>query len=248
MAAFGIIVSNPGSEWVVTSETFLPAYLGRATYVSTTQATHAGAVTGAGGFSTYTFTFAGPIVPVLPLAPGYRGVIYSVVQAGSTWTIKVSYSDGTQHSDTTQGDFTMYVQSAPPAVFVFGIPATPAGAYGLTIYTGAGQLAADLSRFPLMLAAHATLAIGSNSVSGLPSLTLPGLVGRSTDYASIGGPSGTPSLFRVRTRMSCWAYAGGTLSRLWDTRRLFTTDDPGSDIVARLDLVNVWLTECSGLP
>jgi hypothetical protein len=245
--AFGLQIVNPSGELVLSSDAYLPVYLGRATLVSTTQPTSSGGSTGigSGGISTFTFSYSGQIIPVLQLPPGALGGIYKCSQAGSTWTILASFTDGAQISDAGLASFSMYLQ-APPTVFVFGFVNSLGGSFGAAIYNAAGQLTGDLTRRPLIVRQHASLAAGATSFSLVGGIVSPGIIGRLTDYQGTGGPTGVPELFRVAQHNAFLRNSGDALTRVWDRRRLSNT---GIDtILTRSDRLEVWVAETNGLP
>ena len=246
--AFGIKITNPSGELVLSSDTYFPVYLGRATFVSTTQPSGVGSAstgTGTGGHSTLTFSYAGQIVPVLVLPSGFRGAIYACTQVGSTWTISASYTDGSTVTDLTSPAASMYIQSAP-TVFVFGFPLSLGGAYGMAIYNAAGALVGDLTRQPLVIRQRVFIPAAVNTAS-VPALTLPGIVGRATDTQINAFPTGVPEISRVLYRNTIFSITGTTMTRNLDRRLLRNTGIDGGDIT-NINATNLWLVECSGLP
>lgn len=247
---FGLKIVNPSGEVVLSSDTYFPVYLGRATLVSTTQPTAVGSSstgTGTGGSSTLTFTYAGQIVPVLGLPAGRNGMILGCSRSGSTWTIRVSHSDGASITDITSPAFQMLVQSTP-TVYVFGFPTSIGGTFGGAIWDAAGNLIGDLTRQPLFVRQRLLLASGASTATVLP-LTSPGIVGRSTDTDILGAPTAIPEVLRFLYRNSIFSIAGTTLTRTFD-RRLLKNAATGTspDIGGRLDKLPLFLVECAGLP
>lgn len=243
---YGIRITNPIGELVLSSDTYFPVYLGMATFVSTTQAVGTGSAstgTGTGGFSTLTFNYAGQIVPVLGLPPGFRGAINQVTLSGSTWTIKVSYTDGSQNSDLSSPAFGMHIQAAP-TVYVFGFPTALGGTYGLAIYNASGVLVGDLTRQPLVI--RQRVALPENVITGtVTPLTLPGIAGRATDTELTSVVTGVPDIYRVLARNTIFGISGTAINRYWDRRKLKNSAEPEG--VFRLDALTLWLVECSGL-
>jgi hypothetical protein len=245
--AHGIRILNPSGEIVLSSDTYFPVYLGKATVQSTTQPSAVGNATtgtGTGGASFCTFNYAGQIVPVLALPPGYSGAIFQCTQSGSTWTMKVSYSDGSTINDVTSPAAAMRIQF-PPEVFVFGFPTSLGGTWGGAIWRADGSLVGDLTRRPLMVAQRVHLPQIVNSVS-VTALTKPGIVGRAMDTVQVANPTGTPNVLRVLRSGTIFAITGTTLARVSDRRKLQNTGGEAGDF-SRKDAVNLWLTECAGL-
>lgn len=248
--AFGLQIINPSGELVLSDNAYFPCYFGTATFVSTTQPVGVGSfATGSatGGFSTLTFTYAGQIIPVLALPTGRRGSIMSCTQVGSTWTIRVSHTDGTTLTDGALPTVNMYVQTTP-TVHVFGFPTSLAETFGGAIWNASGQLRGDFSRRPLLIAQRAVLPAATVSLSGIGALTIPGIAGRATDSDIVGSITGTPDVYRLIYRNSIFSVGGGFLNRHWDKRKQQLEDDiGGSEANARMDSTALWLVECNGL-
>lgn len=170
-------VNNPGGALVVNRDGLGLNFLGRATYVSTTQATgSAGTLAGReNGYSTFTFTSSALIVPVVELKSGCVVRMLTCLRSGSTWTIKVYCGNSTLDS------FGFATQEACE-VYIFG-RFTSAGGIGMKLRDNSGVLThvfTDSDGPPLWVRSRVTEAGGSidtSTVRGIPSLAKPAAVG-----------------------------------------------------------------------
>lgn len=194
--AYGLSIENPSGKLVLSSDGIIPGYLGKATLSSVTQNDTTNA-----GFSTYTFSHAGPIIPVVKLQSTRQTFLQSYTQSGSTWTIIV-YNGGSPSIDN--GFDTQYSTD----VYVWGLPVSVSG-YGGAIYDGSGNLKGDLLKRPLDIKAR--IDWDSSTVSGsISGITTPGIIGSLSDWQRAVTGSGT---FVVRINAASWNYSSGTLSR-----------------------------------
>jgi hypothetical protein len=246
--AFGILINNPSGEMVLSSDTYFPVYLGKATVVSTVQPFGSGTAatgTGNGGYSTCSFNYAGQIVPVLKLAPGHKGTIYSCTQSGSTWTIRASYTNGSQVTDLNSPTNGMFLQTAPE-IFVFGFVTSLGGSYGAAIYNSSGVLVGDLTRRPLILKQRMNLPVNTTSAAVNTPAVVPGVLGRCFDTSVTGGPTGIPEIYRLAYSQYIFSCSSTTFARGLDRRKIMNTgaDNPHPDSIRGVD---VWLVELNGL-
>lgn len=174
--AFGIQCTNGSNELTLSSDAYLFGYLGKATFVSSTPWS-GDAISSQAGYSTWTFTSAGPIVCAIGLrASGQMGAtILNISQSGSTWTINV-VDLATTTSGPSGGDTVYYNQRTDSDIYVFGIPAS-LPAWGMALYNASGALVADLSRRPLAPLARIAMSSASVVDQTIPTPTKPAIVG-----------------------------------------------------------------------
>jgi hypothetical protein len=209
---FGLQCNNiTTGELTLSSEAFLFGYLGKATFVSSTSWS-GDSISSQAGFSTWTFTSAGPIVCAIGLkASGQTGaVITNISQSGSTWTIQV-LDLATTTSGPSGGDTVYYDQRTDSDIYVFGFPSS-LPAMGMALYNAAGVLTADLSRRPL--APLARIAMSSSSIvdQTIPTPTKPAIVGYpkfTRNVVSSGHGGFTPWLSVGYTGV--WEWNGSTI-------------------------------------
>jgi len=234
--AYGLQIVNPSGELVLSSETYFPVYLGKATLSGSVVAP----TTTLGGYSLYTFTYSGQILPVLKLDSTKRGTIISYSQAGSTWTIKVSFRDT---STNAQGFFTQYLAE----VFVFGFPTSLGGTWGGAIYDASGNLVGDLTRAPMLVASRVSWATSGATATYSESITVPGVLGRAVDYRVRSFPHA--SLVDSLYEMSTFRLGTGSVIRDYDLRRRINNQAAGDaeSPTERLGALDLWLIELNGL-
>ena len=165
---------NGASELTFSSDARTPAYLGQPTFVSTTQSVFDGVDTYDAGFSTFTITYTGQIIPAVKLVNTYTTRIVSCTQSGSVWTIHVD------HGTTLDADG--FVTQTLPTVYVFGFPVSLVGTVGIAIYDASGVLRCDLSRRPLWFTDRLPFPASSTGVTIGTARTVPAIVGNSSDF------------------------------------------------------------------
>ena len=171
---YGLRIVNPTNELVITTDSYTLGYLGKATFMSTTQA-----ASGSGGFSSFTIDSPGAPVPVIEMVDGSCGNVESVTSAGGlAWTIDVS------HGDPTVKNSTGFMTQTAPVVHVWGFPSGPAQSeYGLMLYRDDGTVCADLSKRPFKVFKRINFGAGNGLCDGLVGIPARiGIVGRLADY------------------------------------------------------------------
>lgn len=186
---YGMTARNTSGELTFSSDGMVFGYIGKATNTAVAQAGTSG-VDDFAGYSTYTITWAGAIIVVLPLEINKPVALRSVSQSGSTWTITVHHGTG---SLDAQG---FNVESAVD-VFVFGAPTSVSG-WGAAIRNSAGTLTGDLSRRPLFFNQLIDFTSGQITAT-IGSYTKPAFIGYEPSLIvttqNVGGP--TPWLNRI---------------------------------------------------
>lgn len=234
--SYGITAINGSDELVLDDESFLPFYLGKATFGSTTAP-----VFDAGGFSTYTITSATQIIPVVELASGMQAAIIDYSQAGSTWTINVDASTVGSALDARG-----FAAQVAPVVHVYGLPTTPSG-FGVGLFDSAGVTRVDLVRRPFAIARRVSFGTGAGLSSTFAAgVSRPGVMGTLRDYyatSTISGPR-----FDIRTFASVISMSGTTQLRRAQDLRTRVLEDAGRANVSILPAAFVLLCELAGLP
>lgn len=203
-------IENPGASLVFSSDGLMPGYLGKATYQSTT------APDGTfHGYSTYTFSYSGSIVPVLKLVSGrntaFRGMSYSA----GVWTITV-YHGGTPVD--ANGFETQYVAD----VYVWGVPVSVSG-FGLSIYDASGNLAGDLTKRPLIIGQKINWSNATFSEAVSASIVTPGIIGCTNDWKR--EVLGSGPTWEVNFLSGVWTLSTGTLNRNFARIQHYPTED-----------------------
>lgn len=164
--SYGMSCSNNNGELTLSSDGVLFGYIGKASWVSTTQPTATLA-----GYSTYTIDWPGSILPAAAIATNLGGaLILGYSRSGSTWTIDVYHSSG---STNAQG---LWLQSAT-TVYVWGMPVSVSG-YGAALYNASGALSADLTRQPLFFKSRYEFAAYSTDLA-MTGVSTPAVIGTS---------------------------------------------------------------------
>lgn len=236
--SYGLRITNPSGELVISSDAKLLSYLGKATRTSTAQATSS-----LGGSSTYTFTYAGLIVPALKLSTTQRGTVFSMSQAGSTWTIKVSWWTTTAPLDANG----FRTQNTNAEVFVYGFPLTRAADYGMLLFDSGGNLAADLTRRPLIVKERRSFSAGVNSVALAGAATMPALLGRTYDLTIIASPVGSGLQSDFSFQASGFGLSGGSLVRTPEQRRFQRANTENFSPGSHLGAADFWIVDVQGL-
>jgi hypothetical protein len=172
---YGLKITNPGNELVLSSDAKGLYCLGKGVQQSLTQPS--GNAIGANpgricGRGVYRFTgHPGPLMLAVDLPAGKNVGLVGVVSAGTnTWDAYVYCGD------PTTADAYGFEQQSAVDVWAFGIPAAPsAESYGLRIWDASGNLSWDLTRQPLFAAGYLGGAPGTPRT--LPSLSRPVMVG-----------------------------------------------------------------------
>lgn len=208
---YGLQCFNPTSgELTLSADAYLFGYLGKATFVSTTNWS-GDSLDSQCGYSVYTFTSAGPIVCAVGLkASGQEGVaIIGMTQSGSTWNITVLDLALTT-SGPSGGDTDYYDQRTSSDIYVFGIP-TSVPPFGAAFYNASGDLVADLSRVPLAPLVRVAMSSSSVTTQTIPSVTKPAIVGYPAYKRNVvsGGHGGTTPFLAVGYT-GVWQWNGST--------------------------------------
>lgn len=234
--SYGIRAVNGSDELVLDDEGYLPAYLGTATFVSTTAQDF-----NDGGLSTYTIVSSTQIIPVIELSSTTQAAIVSYSQSGSTWTILVTASTVGAALDT-RGFANQIVRT----VHVYGLPSTPTG-WGVALFDGAGVPRADLTRRPFAIARRVTFGTSAGLSSTFAAgIARPGIMGTLRDFYATSTASGIR--FDIRTYSSVLSMSGTTQLQRVQDQRLRTLEDAGSASVSILPAAFVLLCELAGLP
>lgn len=239
---YGIQCVNNSGELTISSDAYTFCYLGKATLSSVTH--YAGTVdSSAAGYSVWTFNSSGPIIAALGLGAS-QGCIAGISQSGSTWTITViDYGAGSE--GPAGAGYSYGVPRSDSDVYVFGLP-TVGGlpTYGVALYNASGVVTADLSKIGLVPKARASLATGSSTITGLPALTKPAIVGSPSYQRFDSTHSG--SFWINEMFLGLWSYSGTTLSR---GIVLQSHEKDATSITARTIVfpTNVLLIEANGL-
>ena len=246
MSSFGLRVHNPSQELCVASDSITPAYLGKATFVSTTQP-GTSLISSLSGFSTYTFTYAGSfLVPIVPLptcagagVTGCSAIIASCTNVGSAWTITVHNSTG---SLNTVG---FDVEVAPSAVYCFGQPVSSSG-FGLNIYDASANLVADLRLRQITIVKRASLAAAATQFT-MPAVTTPGVIGVPTDTSTSNVVVGPNWRNRYSHRGWRWDTTGGFLQRALYQYDL-ELEGASAGTTNAINAIDALIVELNGLP
>lgn len=235
--AYGITCYNDGGQLTLSAESITYGYIGKATYASTVPAGTDPTIA-YNGYTTYTITWAGPILVALPVLTGATTSLLGTSQVGSTWTIQVFCSGGTVDSFG-------FDSQRIAEVFVFGKPVSVSG-YGMALYNAASQLTCDLSRRPLATGQFVSFT-ATEVLKPLTGYTKPAFIGGdTTEVTSTAGPTG--GLWTNRERAGGWLWdSGGTqLSRpSYQTARI-REDMAYTNTTTRWP-VDVIIIEASGL-
>lgn len=249
--SYGLRITNPNSEFVVSSDANGLYCVGRASLFSLVGPS-GDATSGAGrnmGYVIYRISHPGNIVPVLDLPLGMRVGIQSVTQvATGVWDIKIfaetspdAYDFGTQNNI---------------AVWAFGVPVSILGSYGLALYNGAGVLTHDFSRdnplYPRGYAAGPPPAVNfaAGSAVAIPSLTRPVALGFPMGMEEGGG---TINFNRAFHRNSLYGWQRDSATAIYQRRTTKFRNEvlgPDQDIAVTQDAatVSTFILEGSGLP
>lgn len=245
MSYYGIQCNNISTgELTLSSEAYTFGYLGKATlyqlnhYSSDTLSSQA-------GYTVWTFTSSGPIIAALGVGSSDGpGRITDIIKVDSTtWHIFVEQYTSSTEGPTGTAAATYGVPSSTSNVYVFGLPTT-LPAYGVALYNSAGLLTGDMSKIPLQVAAKVSLDTSTSTVTGLPSLTKPAIVGfpNCQRFDSVNHGS-----YHINTTyVGLWGYSSGSLARgmvLYSTEQ----DDAGTTPRTILTATNGMVIEANGL-
>lgn len=204
---YGIQCVNDSGELTLSADAFTFAYLGKATYVSTTTAHNTSSFASTSGFSTYHFTYAGPIVCAIGLTSTHAGsTLLSMSQSGSVWTIVVWDLLTTTESPTVGGTYQQ--QATSTDVYVFGLPdPSSLSPWGSALYNSSGTLVCDLLKKALTPLARISMAAGV-ATQTIPSVVKPAIVGY--PHLAATASSGSGSSFTLTGYRGLWEWGGGT--------------------------------------
>jgi hypothetical protein len=224
---FGLTCVNDSGELTLSSDAYTLNYLGKATFVSSSDFAGSSTASTAGG-SVWSFNWAGPIVCAIGLkSSGQAGVRITSVARSSTsssaWTINVK--DYSTTSTGPSGDTSAYsTQRTDSDIYVFGFPlAANLPNYGFAMFNAAGVLTCDLSKPILGIKTRIALATDAMSQS-VGSFTKPAVIGYPAGLAvTSSGPIST--LYRNTTYRSVWKWTNdGSLYRV-DVVEVRSLDD-----------------------
>lgn len=232
---FGLVTYNSSGGLTLSSDGRTYGYIGRATWVSTSQPP-TGLSIGENGHSTYTISWAGDIVVALPIKTNGGTALIGKSQAGSTWTITVHKGTGSLNS------MGFDVEEATE-VYVFGAPVS-APAYGLVLYNSASVLAADMTRRPLTFDKYLSFA-ASTSTAAFSGLTTPAVIGIDP-WEELTNLAFDATFYDNRTYHGAWKMGAGVLQRTtFQTYFESSPDQQGASNV--VPATNAILIEASGL-
>jgi hypothetical protein len=174
---------NPNNELTFSADGITYSYVGQASATGIVQA-GSDPIENYCGSSTYTISWAGDIVVVLPLKTNGPTVLVETTQSGSTWTITVMKGNGTL--DALGFPVQEYTE-----VYVFGAPPSTATSQFM-IYDVNGVLSGDLSRRPLLSKGILTLSADPLNHTWTPPspISSPGIMGVPYGYNTSSTQSG----------------------------------------------------------
>ena len=243
---YGMTCLNDSGELTMSSDCFSLCYLGKATFVSSTDYSGTSSSSNVGG-SVWTFTWPGPIVCAIGLKGGQIGArITSVTRSStssSTWTINVVdfSTTPTGPSGDTSG---YYAQRTDSDIYVFGFPiAANLPAYGFAMYNASGVLSCDLSKPLLSINTRVALAVDVMSQT-IPSFTKPAVIGYPDGFVTTSTGTG---FYRNTLSLGCWRWVNdGNLYRI-DVASARSIDDAPISGTNRHLTSNGILIEANGL-
>lgn len=164
---YGLQITNPDNELVVSSDAYTPYYMGVASLSQVVQPTISD-----GGYQLHTFVSATQLFPILEVSTSIQGTLLQLDRSGNTWTIK-----STASSPSAAVDARGFLQQSPIKIHLFGLP-PPATGYGLALFGPDGSLRANFTGRPLGVFARINWRAGSglNDTGDLPN-TLPARLG-----------------------------------------------------------------------
>lgn len=241
-------VLGNGGALVADRNAFGLNFLGRATLVSTTQASGVPEVPDGrrAGYSTFSFAHAGPILPAAELRTGKTVAVLGCTQSGSTWTITVHCGGAASDWDDSTAQFhTQYGLE----VYVFGI-LTSASGVGLRLRNDSGVLThvfTDTDGRPLYprgLVTEDGSAIDTTTVRTIPSLAKPAAIGFPGHVQRSATAVGLA--YRNRERRLGWRWDGSTgLALSAQTRWLH--DEDGAITTTWVRPSNTFIIDAQGL-
>jgi hypothetical protein len=164
--AFGLVAYNNSNKLTLSTDGILYGYAGQATYVSTTSA-GTSVSEALAGYMTYTFSWSGRIIVVLPLKTGYYTGLVDLTQSGGVWTIKIQNGNSF--------DSLGFLVNTTTEVYIFKEPSTPSG-YGMALFNSSGQCCADLTIRPLTYKGTANFSSSSTSATRPGGVTSPAVM------------------------------------------------------------------------
>lgn len=245
--AYGIQCTNTSGQLTLSSDGFLLGYLGKATFVSKSNAS-GDSVFSQTGSCIYSFAAptSGMIIPAIGLkGSGSNGLVITSYfrTTGNNWQINV-IDNGT----TTEGYNNLYwAQAGTAVIYVWGVPSSVSG-YGVALYNSSGVLTADLSRRPLIFTQRVSFVTNDMDVT-IGSYVKPAILGHTNSYHNLAtdeGVGGTP-WFNTQYK-GVWSWNGSTTLTRGDTLRTADHDDgPGPTDVLH-GPTSVLIIEANGLP
>lgn len=220
---YGLSISNPSGELVVSSDAKMLHYLAKAVWQSTTQISGRSQTQDASqlpapgvraGYSTYSLTvptgvqFALAVDLPIGTAYGTRSVgildctLVSSAGGNSTYSVKA------YNADPPSGDRFDNTQYALD-IWAFGFVNSPAGTWGLALYDSSGNMSADFTRaiplFPKFISDFQT-----TKTQTIPSLTRPVLLGMPGYYFADIYDQGTGYLYTYIREIGLWNRSNAT--------------------------------------
>lgn len=208
--SYGLLIENPSGQLVVSSDGLFPGYLGKATLVSTVQDDGA-----TSGYSTFTFSHAAQIIPVLKLVDQRSTFLQNLSFASGVWTILVHHAGS---PSGTEGFKTQYA----PEVFVWGVPAAVSG-WGMAIYDATGNPTGDLTKKPLIVAQQINWTSTDGPEALAAGITTPGIIGQMADWRRQSFPVG--ATWNVGYDSGAWFLNGTDIARSFSRIQWWPTED-----------------------
>lgn len=172
--SYGLAITNPGGELVISTEGFGLNYIGKASYQGLTANDVSGGNWLAGSVAYRITGCPSAPIPFHTMPLDARVALTDVILV-STGTYDLYY-----HCDTPSFNTEGYgTQANALEVFVYARRTTVAGSWGMALYDSAGSLAYDLSSMPLFPRQRMAWAtVGSAAVAISGGLTKPAYFGR----------------------------------------------------------------------
>jgi hypothetical protein len=229
--SYGMMMKNPASSLVLSSDGFGLFYAGKATFLDAPTYTNDesdqvemdyGPATAKIAYRRYTFTSSLPCMFAVDISSG-RAAIVSSVKSGTTYTIVAVHSTGTPDA---RG---MYTQSDIEIYAFARINGSPSGTNGLALWDASGTLAWDFSgsRRPLFLTASVSFGVGVTSMPMPAGFTKPAVLGpigviKNSVPNLVSSPTGR---YRLDGKIGCFAISGSNITRPDDVYRSGPTFD-----------------------
>lgn len=238
--AYGAIFENDGNELTFSDSGLVYSFIGRATFVSATQA-GTNPTLATSGFSTYTITWPGEIVVALPAKTNGSTMLRNISRSGNTWTIQVHKGNGSY-------DALGFDVQEQTEVYVFGMPtAATLGTWGMAIFNDAGVVTGDLSRRPLTFRARILTANPMDEWTLPTGAGVPAILGVPVGDSRSSAP-GPNNLFNIRELSAAWRINAAN-GKLFKDEFLATyrRDDAPGDTYTRRRVMNALLIDVTGL-